>query len=238
MSDISSRLPMLILLPGMDGTGELFGDFVRDLPHGFETIAVRYPGDRRLACSRLLQVVQAACSATERYVLVAESYSAPLAILFAASNPPNLAGLVLCAGFASSPVQGWRRLVCELLAPIAFRVPIPGFATRWWLVGPGAPRSLVANVRAAIASVHPEVMAARTREALACDVRGELAQVAAPILYIRANQDRVVSAACSDEVRRISPMVEFAEIDGPHLLLQREPRRAADAVASFVRRLG
>jgi pimeloyl-ACP methyl ester carboxylesterase len=238
MSDMSPRLPKLILLPGMDGTGELFGYFVRKLPQGFETFAVRYPGDRRLAYPQLLEVVRAACPATDRYVFVAESYSTPLALQFAATNPPNLAGVVLCGGFAASPMLGWRRWVCGLLAPIGFHFPLPRYAARRWLVGAGAPKPLVANVRAAIEAVQPKVIGARVREVLACDVRGELAQIAAPILCIRANQDRVVGAACSDEIRRIGQVVEFAEIDGPHLLLQREPRRAADVVASFVRGLG
>lgn len=238
MSDLSHRLPKLILLPGMDRTGELFRYFVRELPHEFETVSVRYPGNRRLGYPELLRIVRAACPVDERFVIAGESYSAPLAIQFAATNPANLAGVVLCAGSASSPIRDWRRWVYGLLAPIAFRFPLPGFTARRWLVGAGATESLVAEVRSAIESVRPEVMAERAREVLACDVRGELAQIAVPILYIRANQNRVVSATCSDEIRRISPMVEFVEIDGPHLLLQREPRRAADAVLNFVRRLG
>lgn len=237
MSDMSPRLPKLVLLPGMDGTGKLFGDFVRALPHGFETVAVRYPGDRRLAYPELLEIVRAACPVDERFVIAGESYSTPLAIQFAAANPLNLAGVVLCAGFASSPMRGWRRWVCGLLAQIAFHFPLPGFAARRWLIGAGAPESLVANVRSAIASVQPEVMAVRVREVLACDVRGELAQIAAPILYIQAKRDRIVGSSCLAEIQRINPLVELAMIEGPHLLLQREPQRSAKIVADFVRGL-
>src|SRR5271170_4693518 len=109
MSDSVACLPKLVLLPGMDGTGELFREFVHALPQGFETVSVRYSGDRWVGYTELLQEVGAACPAAERFVIVGESYSAPLAIQFAATNPTDLAGVVLCAGFARSPVRGWRR---------------------------------------------------------------------------------------------------------------------------------
>ena len=67
-----------VLLPGMDGTGELFADFVDALPKSFETVRVRYPADRCLSYSELEELVQAACS--EPFMLVAESFSTPLAI--------------------------------------------------------------------------------------------------------------------------------------------------------------
>ncbi len=38
----------LVLLPGMDGTGCLFADFVSALGSEFETILVRYPSDEPL----------------------------------------------------------------------------------------------------------------------------------------------------------------------------------------------
>jgi pimeloyl-[acyl-carrier protein] methyl ester esterase len=178
----------LVLLPGMDGTGMLFAGFVTALPESFETMTVRYPTDRPLSNLELEGIVRAACPVTEPFMLVAESFSTPLAIQYAASNPVNLEGLVLCAGFATSPVRGWRRLLGWLLSPLVFRVPLPNLAAKLWLVGPDAPPSLLATVRAAVSSVQPRVLAARLRAVLGCDVRAELCRVAAPVLYIQAKQ--------------------------------------------------
>ena len=223
----------LVLLPGLDGTGELFSEFVAALAGKFETEAVRYPTEQCLSYAELENFVRAARPISGPFVLLAESFSTPLAIRYAASNPGNLEGLVLCAGFATSPMRGWRRFLSSLLAPLVFRVPLPTLAAKLWLVGPDSSPSLLAAVRSAVSSVQSRVLAARLRAVLGCDVRAELGRVAVPILYIQAQQDRLVSASCLEELRRIKPQMAVTMLEGPHLLLQREPRRAAEVVAAF-----
>ncbi len=224
----------LVLLPGLDGTGELFSEFVAALAGEFEIATLRYPAEQCLSYAELEDFVQVACPISGPFVLLAESFSTPLAIKYAASNPGNLEGLVLCAGFATSPVRGWRRFLGSLLAPLMFHVPLPNLAAKLWLVGPDASPSLLAAVRSAVSSVQSRVLAARLRAVLGCDVRAELGRVAVPILYIQAQQDRLVSPSCLEELRRIKPQMAVVALAGPHLLLQREPRRAAETVARFV----
>lgn len=221
----------------MDGTGELFKDFVDALPDSFETLTVRYPTNQYLSYPEFVNILRATCPSTEPFVLVAESFSTPLAIKYAATHPASLRGLVLCAGFVTSPVQGVQRSLGLLLTPILFRVKLPDFAARFLLVGRDAPHSLLATVRAAISSVQPKVLAARVRAALACDARPELDQVAAPILYLQAKQDRLVSLSCLEEIQEIKPEMTVAAIEGPHLLLQRAPQRTAEIIVAFVRQL-
>jgi pimeloyl-[acyl-carrier protein] methyl ester esterase len=223
-----------VLLPGMDGTGALFSEFIAVLPSTFEAVTVSYPTERYLPYSELEDIVRAACPISEPFMLIAESFSTPLALQYAATNPANLAGLVLCAGFATSPVRGWRRFLASLLAPILFHVPMPSVAARCWLVGADAPSSLLAAVRAAISSVQPRVLAERLRAVLVCDVLGVVGQIRVPILYVRAEQDRLVGISSAEELQRVSPQMAVAELAGPHLLLQRQPRRAAEAVVEFV----
>jgi pimeloyl-[acyl-carrier protein] methyl ester esterase len=228
----------LVLLPGLDGTGELFADLVRALPDTFHARVVGYPSDSFLPYRDLMTFVQSAAPAAEPFVLVAESFSTPLAVQYAAMNPPNLKGLVICAGFVTGPAKGSRRFIVSLIAPVLFRLPFPGFAIRFFLVGPNAEAPLIAAVRAAISSVRPNVLSGRLRDVLACDARAELAQVAVPILYLQGERDRLVPASCLDEMRRIKPEIEVIAIPGPHLILQREPERAADAIAKFMTQLG
>ena len=227
----------LVLLPGMDGTGTLFADFVHALSDRFETEVVRYPSDKCLSYAELMNLVQAAAPVSEPFVILAESFSTPLAVQYAATHPPNLKGVVLCAGFVSSPVRGWRRFACSLLAPIAFLFPLSRLSAELFLVGRDAPHSLLTTVRSAISSARPKVLSGRLRCILACDVRNELVQITAPILYIQAQHDRLVHSPCLEEIRRIKPQVEVATIAGPHLILQREPQKAAAEVARFVQTL-
>lgn len=234
---MNSPLPKLILLPGMDGTGDLFKDLLKELPEAFQAEVVRYPTDRYLSYSQLEELVEAATRISNPFVLVAESFSTPVAIQCAAANPPNLKGLVICAGFIKRPVKGPLRFLYSLLAPILFRVRLPEFAARLLLVGPSASPSLLAAVRAAVSSVKPDVLSARARAVLACDARAELDQITVPILYIRAQEDRLIDESCLEEIRRIKPQTVVRIVSGPHLLLQREPQLTADVIKEFVQQL-
>ena len=227
----------LILLPGMDGTGELFADFIEALTDSFETKSVRYPTDVCLSYAELMTFVRSVTDASKPFVLIAESFSTPLAIQYAATNPPNLKGLVLCAGFASSPARGWLRYLGLFFSPFIFRVVLPRLAAKFLLVGPNASHALLAVVKAAISSVKPNVLSARLCTILDCDARTELTQVAVPILYLQANQDRLVPVSCFDEIRRIKPQTLVTKISGPHLLFQREPQQTAEVVTRFIQQL-
>ena len=224
----------VVLLPGLDGTGALFGEFVKPLPRTVEGTIVSYPAGLELSYAELMPIIGAAAPITDPYVLLAESFSTPLAIQFAATRPPNLRGLILCAGFASSPATGLRRLAGRLFAPILFRLPLPGFAKSFWLVGPGAPPSLHHAIRAALSTVPPEVLSARLRAVLHCDVRHDLSKITVPILVLQAGSDRLVPASSAEEMLLIRPDATLKTIDGPHLLIQREPRMAAAAVMEFI----
>ncbi|MGD0737116.1 MAG: alpha/beta hydrolase [Terracidiphilus sp.] len=226
----------LILLPGMHGSGELFAAFMHMIPKPKHIQALHYPNDATWTHEQLLLDVKAFVPESEPYFLLAESFSTPLAIQFAATRPANLNGLILCAGFASSPIKGWRRLFARVFAPISFRVGIPNSAMNL-LAGPNAPDALVAALRKAISAVQPSVLASRARIVLACDATAELSQVNVPILYLLAKQDRVVPVSCLDEILRIRPDVKLVAIDAPHLLMQREPQQAAAAVAEFIQRI-
>lgn len=224
----------LVLLPGMHGTGELFSDFIRWMPEPEHIDAFHYPSDASPSYRQLLAAIGSFVPSSEPYFLLAESFSTPLAIQFAATNPPNLKGLILCAGFAASPIRGWRKSIAVLLAPMAFRLAPPRFVMSRYLLGKNAPESLYEAVSAAIRSVKPAVLTARLRQILAVDARADLHQVSCPILFIKAQQDHLIGASSFAEVCSIKPTIKVARIEGPHLILQREPERSAMAVAEFI----
>ncbi len=227
----------LVLLPGMHGTGELFSEFMRSMPEPEQIETVCYPADANRSYDQLLVAVQSFVPTSKPYFLLAESFSTPLAIRFAATNPPNLKGLILCAGFATSPIRGWPKSVAALIASLAFRLPLPQVAVSRYLVGKDAPQSLHDSVRTAIRAVSPTVLAARLRQVFSVDARQALSQVSVPILFIQALQDRLVGETSLAEMQTVKPQIEVARIPGPHLILQREPQRAAEVVTSFIQRL-
>jgi pimeloyl-[acyl-carrier protein] methyl ester esterase len=219
----------------MDGTGALFTAFANDLPEDIEATIVRYPSDKTLSYSELQQLVQSVSPLAEPYVLLAESFSTPLAIARAASSGPNLKGLILCAGFANNPVRPGLRWIVPL-SPCFFALPLSKFVVRRFLVGNDASPSLLAAVRSAIASVQPRVLSNRLRSVASCDMRAELQRIAVPILCIQAGEDRLIGPSSLNEIRRLRPDAEIAVIAAAHLILQREPLQAAEIVANFIYR--
>ena len=230
-----SRGPVrLVCLPGMDGTGELFGPFVRALPPSLPATVVSYPPDRPLGYADLLPLVEAAIPAEGPYAVVAESFSGPLGILHAASRPPRLRALVLSATFASNPLPVAIPGLGALASAAIFRIRPTDLFVRNFLTGEDALPELLALVHSVAAKVDPGVMAFRLREVLAVDVEEALPRVEVPVLYLRAARDRVVARRAMDRIAARAPRFEEVVLDAHHLLLQARPAETAAAVARLL----
>jgi pimeloyl-[acyl-carrier protein] methyl ester esterase len=230
-------LDALVLLPGLDGTGALFADLISELPPMLRVNTARYPADRFLSYSELVPWVREIIPSSP-FLLVAESFSTPLAAMLAATHPPNLAGVVLSAGFVRNPIGHWSSLVRLLAWPSLFRLSPPEFALEHFLIGADPPAALRATVRRTLHLVQGEVLARRVRAVLDCDAREHLARTEVPIMYIRPENDRLVRAECFKEIQRLRPDTVLASISAPHLVFQREPRKAAEVIARFIHQLG
>ena len=225
--------PTLVLLPGMDGTGDLFDDFVAALPRGTAVRVGRYPAREFLGYSQLDAHVKALTKDLGQFVVLGESFSSILAIRLAATKPPNLAGLILCAGFASNPFPVMGRVMKVLARPWLFHFEAPGLVLNYYIYGPSTPASLKERIRQNLKKVSPEVLAGRAREIINCDARAELAQITIPMLYVRAANDRLIKARCFEEIRAVRPGIQLGLIPAPHLVLQSQPRWAAEIIMEF-----
>ncbi|HEY6099866.1 MAG TPA: alpha/beta hydrolase [Anaeromyxobacter sp.] len=211
-----------LLLPGIDGGGRLFGPLLAAEPRGLLPEVVSYPADRVLGYDDLATLVRERLP-RGRFLLVAESFSGPIAIRLAAERPPGLAALVLAASFLHRPLNPLLHPIRGLVGARLFGVPMPAAIVRHFMAGPDAPRAIVAEVQAAVAAVPAEVMAHRAAEALGVDAREDLARVDAPILWLAPARDRLVRTDAAEEVLAIRPDAEVATIDAPHMILQRCP---------------
>jgi pimeloyl-ACP methyl ester carboxylesterase len=219
----------LVLLPGMDGTGELFAPFVSAVGRGCQV--VRYPGSTVLDYRGLENLVASELPASEPYVLLGESFSGPIAISIAASKPPMLRGLILCCSFAANP----RPRLAPLRALLDWLPDRPPLAPlEWFLAGRFASPELRASLSRAVAQVSPAVLRARLTAAIEVDVCPELSKIAVPLLYLRAVEDRVVPASASEVILRNVPHAKAVDFTAPHFLLQTLPAEAADVVNAFI----
>lgn len=222
--------PHLILLPGLDGTGELFAPLLQALGEDVTTSVVRYSAELTFD-----EYVESAAEALpERCVVIAESFSGPVAIALAARHPGKVRCLVLCATFATSPFRPLTKLVRFVPKRLFRTSPLLAVVLNYFSLS-GDSADVRPSPVAVVSGVPPAIMRARLACLATVDVRRLLSRVAVPVLYLRAAKDRIVSARRSRELTSQLSNVVVKEIEGPHLLLQARPRECAAAIGKFVR---
>lgn len=222
----------LVLLPGLDGTGLLFKDFVASLGPEVEVVVASYPMDTVLDYSELESVARSFLPRDRPYFLLAESFSGPIAISIAASSPPGLLGMVLSCSFVRNPLPllGVFRSAIRV-APVAL---LPMALLSFLVLGRFASPALRGELAKSLSLVLPEVLRARARAALSVNVSSSLSRIKVPVLYLRASEDRVVPRFSSELIVSRVPHTKVVEFPAPHFLLQVLPSKAAAAVAEFM----
>jgi pimeloyl-ACP methyl ester carboxylesterase len=230
--------PLLtICLPGLDGTGRLFGRFAAAGTGALELRVIEYPRDRYLPYAALHRLVEAALPADRPFALLGESFGGPLALRVAAGRPAGLTAVVLAASFHRRPAAP-AMSVLRLLSPAFFRLPLPAHAVRLLLGGADCADDLVREVQEAVASVRGSVMSARASEAMDVDATAALRACPVPLLFLGGKGDRLLRTGLPIEVRALRADAEIRMLDAPHLVLQRRPAEAMRIVEDFLLRRG
>ena len=222
----------LVLLPGMDGTGKLFGPLIAALSPRFNVIVVRYPASVPLAYEALVELARTELPADEDFVILGESFSGPVAVSLAAQAAPNLRGVILCASFVRCPLA-WP----ALLKPLAHLLPlgsIPAGVLSVPLLGRYGNSRSRRLLGSALAMVQADVLRARIRSVLTVDVREAAAAIKVPFLYLQASAHWIVPKSAAIAIRKLVPALQVMELSGPHMLLQISPTAAARAIEAFV----
>jgi pimeloyl-[acyl-carrier protein] methyl ester esterase len=229
---IYGRAMRTLLLPGMDGTGRLLEPLARLLPPELGAVVLSYPPDQLLGYDALEQRVSVP---EERFALVAESFSGPLAIRLAERYASRVSALVLAASFARSPLSPLAGLGSSVV-PWLMRRRLPDLAVRWALLGMDADQKLLSDFRSAVGTVQPRVLAHRLHQILQVDVLDTFARLRIPVLYIAGKGDRIVGPSALSLLKKRSFYMESKKLDGPHFILQRKPLEAAALISAFVRK--
>lgn len=217
----------VVLLPGMNGSGQLHDAFIAAMAPRFQVESVTYPADRFLDDRQLQAFVAERLRCDAPFLLIGESFSGPIAIRIAVSRPSGLAGLVLCATFAASP-RPWLGHLRPLLAlPLPVppaRMLMPAMMGRW------TTQDWTRRAQAALAALPAAVARARLGEVLRVDATADLTHIRVPTLYLQASHDRLVPRRCRHEIHVRMPHARRARLRGSHFLLQHHPAGAARAI--------
>ena len=204
---------VIVLLPGMDGTGTLSAEFVTALQPEVEALVVSYPNDPALGYTELERIARSWLPATRPFLILGESFSGPIAVSIAATQPPGLVGVVLCGSFVRnpSPSLAWLHPLFNVVGGF-----VPSAVTNWFLLGRFSTDRLRSALARALAQVSAATLRTRLAAVRAVDVSAQLAKLRVPVLYLRATEDRIVPAPASALVLRLLPSASIIELEAPH----------------------
>lgn len=223
----------LVLLPGMEGSGEFFTALINALGASIKTQVIAYPQENALSYSQLTGFVEKRLPKDAPYVLLGESFSGPIAINIAAAKPPNLQALILVCTFIRSPIpipQFLRNIVCSI--PASW---IPFSIISRFLLGNHATPEISSRLKKILGGIPNHVFRERLLAILTVDASPALANIHTPILYLRATQDLIVPKTALELIMAQRPSVATADIAGPHFILQTQPTAAADLILGFIK---
>jgi pimeloyl-ACP methyl ester carboxylesterase len=224
----------VLLLPGFYGTGELFAPLQAAFDTQLNVQAIRYADEESLddyvACVEALLPERNA-------ILVAESFSGPIALALMARSPERFRCAVLSATFAVSPYRSLAALARYLPSQLFGPSWIARLAIRHACLDVTVTADTLTTIDAVMRLLSPGRIKARFKLLAGVDVRALLPRVNVPILYLQAKQDRIVNSRLSRDLTDNLPLVEVQHVHGPHFLLQSQPLACARAIEGFIARM-
>jgi pimeloyl-ACP methyl ester carboxylesterase len=220
----------LVILPGLDGMSILSQTAAALDWGGMKVSAIPLRNDGPQDYDALAKILRPTLPAGP-LVLLAESFSTPLAMLLATTESPRVKALVLVSGFCANPQPsglGWLPL-----HPLLSLTP-PAFVLKQFLVGEDASPELLDALTESIRQIPGSTLAERVRVTLALresdcpNLRG------LPVLLLQAQQDRLIPWEAQSQLERHFPEATCHWVDGPHLLLQTRTQECRNAVIEFL----
>lgn len=225
------NLMKIVLLPGLDGTGNLFEPFVNALPKTIETQVISYETDIKQSYKELVEFV-ATKLPNEEFILVAESFSGPIAYEIALLKPDFLKSLILVATFLENPHPVLLNLLNFLPSSLILSMPIPNSLIKVFFLGSSAKKETIDLFIRSIKRVSPNVISFRLREILQlqksnkpCDIK---------TIYIQATNDSLVPDRCFEAVQKVFQSINVKRVVGPHFILQANPQPCAEILMQEV----
>jgi pimeloyl-ACP methyl ester carboxylesterase len=231
MSDLT-----IILLPGLDGTSHLFGSFLKRLPSYLNPLTISYPTDIVMDYEELRNYVMDRLPGRRDFVLLAESFSWPLAVQIAVERPEIVKALILVATFVENPLLHLGKYTRHLGHFLGFEWKIPRRLIRYLLLSNDAGKEQVTEILDVLRTVKPPVLNHRLRMVLNLDARKAFCKCTVPMLYLSEARDKLVTRASLKTILELRSEVEHIPIDAPHMILQRAPALASEAVEAFLRK--
>jgi pimeloyl-[acyl-carrier protein] methyl ester esterase len=223
----------LLFMPGIDGTGTSFEPLRQFLPANIETTVIKYPTSKPLSFEETVNSAREQISRNPDVVL-AESFSGPVAVVLIGSGRLKTKGLILSATFARTPRPFVVRILSLLPVESILKLPFPNSWLRHF-IGDAKTAGVILPLWERVRSEVPaRILAHRIRMVGRIDVREYLSKVMIPCLYIQATRDRIVPPSSVRDFADSITGLHIRRIAGPHPILQVEPEVSAAIISEFI----
>ena len=232
MKDQENKLK-IVLLPGMDGTGELFAPLLKYF-QGYTCQVIALPQSGPQDYSSLTKYVKKQLPKQE-FVLIAESFSGPIAAKLAQQKIGNLKGVVFVATFLSSPNKALLSLAKQLPIKILSKLPGARYFIKKFFMGSSAEKHLIDQFISLVDQTPVKIL--KNRIDVMQKLRYQKFISLIPSIYILAKSDKLVPDNKAKEFRECFNGLLIKEIDGPHFVLQTEAIELANVIEGFLSKL-
>ncbi|MEN6623257.1 MAG: alpha/beta hydrolase [Smithella sp.] len=227
----------IVLMPGLDGTGRSFEPVLPLIDEDARITIVKYPEDRFLSFDETVSCALSQIPQGTSPIIIAESFSGPVAVRLVASGIISPKALVLCATFACSPRPLLWRIARFLRLPFIIREDMPRFFFKFVIGRDELIDALLPLWKKVHAGVPPRIMKSRLGMINEVDVRSDLDKLTLPCLYLQAKNDRIVPSSCLRNFVRHVPHLCVNSFDAPHFILQALPKDCLKAIEAFLKEI-
>lgn len=224
--------PMLVLMPGFDGTGQLFAPLIEQLRPRVDTQVIAYPD--LTDTQAYVDDVSAKLPEGRDLVLVAESFSGPIALHLLARHPDRIRAAVLSTTFARPPLGLVLSLANKLRLASFVRPAMNEQILRMFCLNGVADLAVIRSIVDVVRPIGQATVASRLQTLVTMDATQVLDAIRQPVLVLSARADRVVRQRFSSSLLARIADVTHTTLDGPHLLLQAAPEDSAGNILAFL----
>ncbi len=220
----------IVLLPGLDGTGELFNPLIECLAD-FSIQIIVLPVGVQQDYAFLVKVITPQLPA-EDFILIAESFSGPIAAMLAHENIQALKAMVFIATFLSPPAK--PLLTLSQFLPVKLLLSMPGshFFMKYFLFGAIVDKKKLILFDKVIKALPAKLIKQRLK--ILSDLCFNYEINSLPAIYLQAGDDRLVAEDKYSEFAGYFQNISRIIVPGPHFLAQTQPKKCAKAIQKFI----
>jgi len=231
-----------ILLPGLHGTQDLYPPLINEikklssnelLPPTFQS--VNYPTTITQNYPKLLEWLAqetGIANSSRHIIIIAESFSCPLALSLAARYPTKIKATIIAAGFCTSPVNKLLSSIPSWLVRLPFLFSPPRALLRYLLLDHSTSNHELKELKTLLRRIPSSIISERLESVLT--LRPATHFIQSPLLLLQATRDAIINENTQLAISQAYPKATVQWIDSPHLVLQTKPESSAKSIIEFL----